>query len=93
LGYLLVHLRELTFVIKSDKLGVPLQISGSYWGDKIGGIEVGYNFYQNNDSSFQSFQIITGYSDIEKKQSSSERWKYIGISTTYKKGGFLWNQV
>jgi hypothetical protein len=38
------------FVIKSDELGTPLQISGGYWGDKVSGIEVGYNFYQNNDS-------------------------------------------
>ncbi|MBA6288837.1 hypothetical protein [Colwellia sp. MB3u-4] len=77
------------FVIKSDELDVPLQISGGYWGDKISGIEVGYNFYQNNDSFFHSAQIISGYSDIEKNKFKSDKWKYVGFSATLKKGGFF----
>ena len=77
------------FIIKSDKLGLPLQISGGYWGDRVSGIELGYNFYQNNDSFFHSAQIITGYSETSENKFESDKWKYAGVSATFKKGGFF----
>ena len=80
---------SVNFVIKSDALGVPLQISGGYWGDKISGIEVGYSFYQHNDSFFHSAQIITGYNHIETNQFESDTWEYAGASITFKKDGFF----
>ena len=79
----------LNFVYKSEKLGIPLQISGGYWGDKVSGVEVGYNFYKNNDSIFRSAQVITGYSVIEKNRFDNHRWTYVGVLTTFKKGGFF----
>jgi hypothetical protein len=77
------------FVIKSDALGVPLQISGAYLGDKVSGIEVGYSFYEHNDSFFYSAQLIAGYSHIETNQFESDTWRYAGASATFKKGGFF----
>ncbi|WP_299806151.1 hypothetical protein [uncultured Shewanella sp.] len=77
------------FVIKSDELGFPLQVSGGYWGDKVSGVELGYNFYQQKDSFFHSAQVITGYSDVEKNQFESDKWTYAGISATFKTGGFF----
>lgn len=76
-------------VIKSNELGFPLQVSGGYWGDKIRGLEVGYNFYQNQDSFFHSAQVIAGYSDIEENRFENSTWRYTGVSATFKKGGFF----
>ena len=77
------------FVIKSDTLGIPLQISGGYWGDKVSGIEVGYSFYQHHDSFFHSAQLIAGYNHLETNQFESDTWRYTGVSATFKKGGFF----
>lgn len=77
------------FVIKSDKLGLPLQLSGGYWGDKVSGIEAGYSFYQNKDSFLNSVQVITGYSETEQTKFDKHSWTYVGVSTTLKKGGFF----
>ncbi|MDO7086648.1 hypothetical protein WNY51_07540 [Pseudocolwellia sp. AS88] len=77
------------FVIKSDKFGLPLQLSGGYWGDRASGIEVGYSFYQNKDSFFHSAQVITGYLHMEKNRYENNRWSYVGVSTTFKNGGFF----
>ncbi len=77
------------FVVKTDKLGIPLLLSGGYWGDKVSGIEAGFGFYQNNDSFFHSAQVITGYSAINRNEGNTKRWTYVGVSTTFKKGGFF----
>ena len=79
----------MNFVIKSDELGVPLQISGGYWGDTISGIEVGYSFYEQEKTFFRSVQLIAGYNDIEKNDNKSDKWRYAGLSATFQKGGFF----
>jgi hypothetical protein len=78
------------FVIKTNKFGLPLQVSGGYWGDKAKGIELGYSFFQNESSLFSSAQFIVGHSEIEDKSSYPiiEKWTYAGISTTFSTGSF-----
>lgn len=89
LGLALGSPAAINFVIKSDKLGVPLQLSGGYWGDQVSGVEVGYGFYKNDDAFFSSVQFIMGYSDLARHRNRSEKWKYAGISGTFRKGGFF----
>jgi hypothetical protein len=77
------------FVIKSNALGIPMQISGGYWGDNASGIEIGYNFYQNTDSFLYSAQIVAGYTDFRENNLKSDIRKYAGFSATFKRGGFF----
>ena len=79
----------INFILKSEELGVPLQISVGYWGDTMNGIEVGYNVYQNNDSFFQSIQIISGYSHIEKISQHLKNGNMQAFQLPSKKVAFL----
>ncbi|MBY6017695.1 hypothetical protein KUW04_07905 [Halomonas denitrificans] len=75
-------------VLKSDALGVPLQIAGGYWGDKLSGVELGVSVYERPDSFFQSVSLIAGYSDLEENSRESKIWRYGGVSFTFGTGGF-----
>lgn len=93
----------LNFVLKKNVAGLPLQVSGFYFG-KIYGVEAGYSFYRNEDSHVRSIQLVAGTSTIEEDEhryytlsgnlyyeeyEDKKEWNYIGVSTSFHFGGFF----
>ncbi|WP_169308264.1 hypothetical protein [Ferrimonas aestuarii] len=79
----------LNLVYKSD--AHPFQASAGYLDRDIWGAEVGYQFYKDKGSTLSSAQVIAGHMRLDLFDFFNDghiEWNYIGVSTTFKTGGF-----
>ncbi|WP_052691859.1 hypothetical protein [Teredinibacter purpureus] len=92
----------LNVVVKKELNGLPIQVSGFYWGDAYG-VEGGFSFYKSESRYFRSAQIIAGMSRSDEHDmylvsnnnlrvidsyNTRDKFKYFGVSTTFQFGTF-----
>lgn len=93
----------LNFVLKKRFSGLPLHVSGFYFGEFYG-VEAGYSFYRNENRQVRSIQLVAGASTIKEDEhryytssgnlyyeeyEEKKDWNYIGVSATFQFGGFF----
>ena len=90
IGFSLGTPSAINFVIKKPVGDQILQFSGGTLGkNTLYGLEVGASILYYPDKNWRSVQVISGFVHSERAWSNDKELGYIGISTTFRLGGFF----